>query len=440
MLYKKQKKKTKPFQWEPISKKSLNFIKNSNAWINIADGAVRSSKTISCSARWITYLANSPHDEFLMTGKTSKTLKRNVLNNFKKMLTTEQIEFKHYEYDGYIEIYDDELGDKTLWCIGLNDEKATDIVAGMTVGGWYADEISRCPRSAVEMCISRCSLPGSKMFWNTNPDSPYHFLFTNYINNQELIREETVKVWKFLLNDNLTLTQEYKDNLIRVNKKKSPIFYKRNILGEWVVAEGAVYPMFLESENTYIHHPQMSTINICCDYGVSTVTTFGVMGIQKNPNGNKYYLMEETYHDAEETQITQTDTQRCDTIVKLQNKHHLTKNNTLYLPHDAASLKTEAIQDPRIHMTIKTYTPNTYGDIEVIQNLIGERRFKIHESCTHSIIQAQTYSWDKKAQQRGEDTPLKVNDHCPDMWRGGILGPRNTGKKQIYHAPRRIQV
>ena len=102
MLYKKQKKKTKPFQWEPISKKSLNFIKNSNAWINIADGAVRSSKTISCSARWITYLANSPHDEFLMTGKTSKTLKRNVLNNFKKMLTTEQIEFKHYEYDGYI--------------------------------------------------------------------------------------------------------------------------------------------------------------------------------------------------------------------------------------------------------------------------------------------------------------------------------------------------
>lgn len=91
-------------------------------------------------------------------------------------------------------------------------------------------------------------------------------------------------------------------------------------------------------------------------------------------------------------------------------------------------------------MTIKTYTPNTYGDIEVIQNLIGERRFKIHESCTHSIIQAQTYSWDKKAQQRGEDTPLKVNDHCPDMWRGGILGPRNTGKKQIYHAPRRIQV
>lgn len=438
----KRKRKNKPFIWEEISDKSMDYIENSNAWINIADGAVRSSKTITCTARWLFYLANSPHDEFLMTGKTSKTLKRNVLNNFERMLTTEGWEYETHSYDGYIELYDDTYGDKIIWTLGLNDEKSTDIIAGMTVGGWYADEISRCPRSAVEMGISRCSLPDSKMFWNTNPDSPYHFLFTNYINNKELLEAGTVKTWKFLLEDNLTLSREYKDNLIRVNQNKSPVFYKRNILGEWVVAEGAIYDMFIESENTYSYNAtdDMDEINICCDYGVSTVTTFGVMGIQKDlEKGNKYYLLEETYYDAEEEQVTQTDSDRCEDILELQDKYGLGKKNTLYLPHDAASLKAEAQKDSRIKMNVKTYTPDTYGDIETIQELIGDRRFLIHESCKHSISQAQTYCWDKRAQQRGEDRPLKIDDHCPDMWRGGIMGPRNTGKR-IYHAPRRIQI
>lgn len=437
----KNKNKTQPFIWQDINNKAYDYLQNSNAWINIASGAVRSGKTIICSATWLCYIAQSDYNEFLMTGKTAQSLNRNVVNNFKKMLTTEEIEFDHHKHDGYLEIYDDILGDKIIWLMGLNDEKSVDIVAGMTVGGWYGDEIARCPRSAVEMAVSRCSLPGARMFWNTNPDSPYHYIYVNYLNNQDLLKDGTVKVWNFKLDDNLTLTEKYKNNLIKVNKKKSPVFYKRNILGEWVIAEGAIYDMFVESENTFTEHPKLHDINICCDYGVSTVTTFGVMGIHKDTQqGNSYYLLEETYYDAEEKQVTQTDHERCDDIVKLQDKYHLNKNNILFLPHDAASLKTEAQKDKRINLRIKTYTPDTFGDIETIQELIGSRRFKIHESCIHSITQAQTYCWDKKAQQRGEDKPLKINDHCPDMWRGGILGPRRSDKKRMFHAPRRIQI
>ena len=76
-------------------------------------------------------------------------------------------------------------------------------------------------------------------------------------------------------------------------------------------------------------------------------------------------------------------------------------------------------------MKVKTYAPDTYEDIKKIQNLFSNDKFKIHQDCTNSISQAQTYSWDKKAQQRGEDKPLKINDHCPDMWRGGLFGPAN---------------
>ena len=415
------------WEWGKLSSKSKDYINNSDSWINIAHGSVRSSKTITCSARWLKFIAESPHDEFLMSGKTSTTLDRNVLTNFKKMLRTEGISFHHNTYKNTLTVED-----KTIWLMGFNDEGATDIVAGMTVGGWFADEITRNPKSTVEMAISRCSLPGAKMFWNTNPDSPYHHLYINYINNTELINSGTVKVWKFLLEDNPNLPKEYVEQLIKVNQK-NPIFYKRNILGEWVIAEGAIYDMFIESENTLEkRRPQnYNEINICCDYGVSTVTVFGAMGIIKNPNGNSYHLLDEDYYDAEVKGVAQTDSERCETIIRLQNKYGLTKKNTLFLPHDAASLKAEAMKNRNIRMKIRTYTPDTYGAIETIQNLIAEKRFKIFKTCKESITQAQTYCWDLKASQKGQDRPLKINDHCPDMWRGGILGPRKTGRKVI---------
>ena len=355
------------------------------------------------------------------------------------MLNTEGIPYDYRRHDGELEIED-----KVCYCMGFNDEKAVDVIAGMTVGGWYADEVARCPQSAVEMAISRCSDTGAKMFWNTNPDSPYHYIYKNYINNQELKEAGSVKTWKFLLEDNPNLDPDYVTELKRVNQK-SEVFYKRNILGEWVIAEGAIYDAFVESENTFYMPPRLDEINICCDYGVSTVTVFGAMGIQYDEKeGNSYYLLEENYYDTEEKGVAQSDSERVETIISmilsLHEKYPQTRFNVIYLPHDAASLKTECEKDSRIKARVNTYTPNTYEDIQVIQNLIATRKFKIHTSCKHSIRQAQTYCWDKKAQQRGEDKPLKIDDHCPDMWRGGILGPRNTGKKKIFHAPRRVDL
>ena len=314
--------------------------------------------------------------------------------------------------------------------MGFNDEGATDIVAGMTVGGWYGDEVTRNPKSTVEMAISRCSLPGAKMFLNMNPSGPYHFLYTDYINNHELLQAGTVKIWHFLLDDNPNLPKEYVEELIRVNKK-NPLFYKRNILGQWVIAEGAIYDMFDEEQHVIDHRPKCHEMNITCDYGVSTVTTFGVIGIQKNPRGNTYYLLDETYYDAEQKGVTQSDRERVNDILKLQDKYKLGRRNILFLPHDAASLKAECKKDKRVKMKVRTYAPDTFEDITKIQNLFSTNRFFIHKSCKNSINQAQTYSWDIKAQQKGMDRPLKVNDHCPDMWRGGLFGPRLNRRKVI---------
>ena len=426
----KLQKKVKPFQYGLFSSKALDFLDNSNAFVNILHGSVRSSKTITANVRWLDFIANSPHDEFLMTGKTRDTLERNVTRDLIKMIHN-KIPYDYNKFDGYLDI-----GDDRVWLVGFNDEGATDKIRGMTVAGWYSDETATAPESAVKMAMNRCSLPGAQMFWTMNPDSPYHYIYKEYINNRELKDKGVVKVWHFTLKDNLNLSKEYVEHL-KLLYSKSQLQYKRYILGKWVIAEGAIYDKFVEIENTFKGDQlefaeQVHEINICCDYGVSTVTTFGVMGIQKNlDKGNSYYLLEETYYDAEVEGVAQSDTERIEDILYLQGKYGLDTYNTLYLPHDAASLKTACEKEPRIKMNIETYTPNTYEDINTIQNLIATRKFKIHESCTNSIEQAQTYSWDKKAQQKGEDKPLKVDDHCPDMWRGGILGHRQTTTAKI---------
>ena len=189
----------KPFKYGLFSEKALDFIDNSNAFLNILHGSVRSSKTTNVNVRWLDFIANNPYDQFLMTGKTRDTLERNVINDLIKMVDG-RIYYDYKKFDGHLDI-----GDKRIHLLGLNDEGATDKLRGMTVAGWYADEAATSPESAIKMAINRCSLPGAKIFWTMNPDSPYHYIFTEYINNSELKKKGIVKVWHFTLEDNPNL-------------------------------------------------------------------------------------------------------------------------------------------------------------------------------------------------------------------------------------------
>ena len=401
------------FDYGLLSDKAYDFFINSNAFINIAHGSVRSSKTITASMRFIQYVITSPHKKFLITGKTRDTVKRNVIEDILLMLEGE-IKYSYSHFDGVLKI-----GDNTIYVIGLSDEGATSRVQGLTIGGWYGDEVAVCPESAVKMCISRCSLPNSQIFWTLNPDSPYHYLYKEYITNEKLKGKGIVKVWHFNLDDNIHLTEQYKDNLKELYSA-SEVLYKRYILGLWVIAEGLIYTGFNYKENVFKEAPErIDEINISSDYGVSHATVFSVIGIQYNEDGNKYYLLEESYHSGEETSIYQTDGERVEDILRLQNKYN---PDTLFLSHDASSLMVECEKDSRVKMNLVKYSPDVYEDINTINNLFNQNRFLIHESCVNTIQQVQQYAWDAKAAARGKEVPLKTSDDAVDAFRGGICG------------------
>ena len=337
----------------------------------------------------------------------------------------------HYDYrpgQGYLEVEG-----KTCWLLGCHNETAGDIIKGMTLGGADLDEADTYPKTVMDIILDRLSLDDSRAYMTMNSNSPYHYIKTDLIDNTQLLDEGKLYTSHWVLYDNPFLPHEYIETM-EARYPKGTLGWKRKIMGWWVLAEGAIYDRFVEAQHTF-HTPPYDPYDyyvISSDYGSGNVTVFGLFGIKQTVEGNHYHLLKEFYWDAiEHGQLTDSelihgvpDKNIPGAMGLLEGIRNL---ETFYTPHDAASLRAE-LQKTYWHgkkVPMDTYTPDVLNDIHEIQELIAQERFKIsNQNCPHSIAQAQSYVWDSKAQQRGEDKPLKQNDHCPDMWRAAIIGPR----------------
>ena len=52
--------------------------------------------------------------------------------------------------------------------------------------------------------------------------------------------------------------------------------------------------------------------------------------------------------------------------------------------------------------------------IRFMAELLTLGRIKYTDNCAHTIEEFGLYAWDPKAADRGEDAPVKENDHCMD--------------------------
>ena len=237
----KQQNSASVFEWKPFSRKQKKLL----TWwmpqspyrdydIVISDGAIRSGKTVAGIDGFITWSLHKFKDQsFIIAGKSIGALKRNVLRPLFQMLNAKGIPYQYNRSENFIVI-----GNNTYYCFGANNEASQDVLQGLTAAGAYADEVALFPRSFVEQMIGRCSVEGSKIWMNCNPEGPYHFIKTDYIDKAE---EKKILRLHFTLDDNLTLSDEIKE---RYRRMFSGVFYQRNILGLWVMAEGVVYDMF----------------------------------------------------------------------------------------------------------------------------------------------------------------------------------------------------
>lgn len=422
------------FTLKPLSPKAKNYINDSNSFMNIAVGSIRSGKTISSILRFYKHIKNNPHTDFAMAGKTIGSLKRNVVKPFLRLLDSYNILYEYKKFENEIHIIPFE---KVITLFGIDKSGSEDIIKGFTCAGSLIDEATVMHPEGVRMLISRNSLSGAKIFLTCNPANPNNFLYTEYVDNTELLQSQKCKVYNFLLEDNLTLTQEYIDNLKSMYPVDS-VFYKRNILGQWISGHGLIYSQFQDKHiiTGDIDLEQFDYIELGSDYGASSTTCFNLIGIKEYEDHNEYTIIDEDGYNAEKEGVSLTDDEIVEKIYNMQEQYNLDSSNVFYCSHDATSLKTALEKDHRIQMTIDSFKPDTLECISNISSLFYQDYIRIHNRCSNTIECLHGYEWDSKAAARGEDKPLKSDDHYADSIRAPIMAhlceDENSYSELIY--------
>ena len=397
-------------------KKSMALSKNR---INLWQGAVRSGKTIASILRWLVYIEYGPEGELLMIGKTHRTLKRNILDVIQQLVSDE--DYKYNRGLGEVEI----LGRK-IYIAGANDARAEDKIRGMTLAGAYGDEVTIWPEGFFNMLLSRLSVKDAKVFLTTNPEGPYHWLKQDYIDRED---ELDIANFSFNLEDNPGLDKKYIQNL---KKEYSGVWYQRYILGKWVLAEGIIYDMVNDDNYISVNDlPEMKKYWIAADYGIANPTAFGLIGLGVD---NKLYLIDEYWHSGREG-TEKTDSKYADELENFIAKNAV-KPDWIFIDPSAKSFITELYyrrNDNPAFYNIAKANNNVIDGIRRVGNLFGQNKLMIvEENCPKTKEELNSYVWDSKAQQRGEDKPLKENDHIMDLIRYTINGlPRVT--ERITH-------
>lgn len=382
-----------------FSRKQFDFIKNSTARINIADGAVRSGKTFIFNVRWLEYIYNGPPGVLMMVGKTIRSLERNVL--MATMGLFEILGEGNYKYNrstGELTI-----GNRKIICIGAADEKSEGKIRGLTLAGALCDEVTLFPKNFVEQLLARCSVAGSQLFWNCNPDSPAHYIKTDYIDKEEL--KDLVRTFHFLMEDNPALPPEYIEGLKR---STTGVFYKRNILGLWAQAEGVIYDMF-DIDKHVVKNPNVAfeKYYVTADYGTQNPCAFLLFGV----SGDTHYLIKEYYWDGRKQKKQKTDEEYADDFESFTKGFKL---SGIAVDPSAASF----IAALRKRKYFITQAKNSVLDgIRNTGTQIALNKFYVYESCVNTIKEFQAYSWDIKASKQGEDKPIKDFDHAMDALR-----------------------
>ena len=358
-------------------------------------GAVRSGKTFSSILKLIELIKKGPQGHVMIVGVNRETIQRNVLEEMYRLLGFPVPSSKSTETKLY---------GRNIYFVGAHDESSVRRIQGSTLALAYVDEATCIPAPFWRMLLSRLSIKGAQLLASCNPEGPAHWLKKEYIDRAH---ELDLIHWDFQLDDNPSLETSYKENL---KKEYTGMWYKRYILGEWAVAHGLIYDSY-DSLNEYEqvkNNPNYRIMGI--DYGTSNATA-AVIGAISPRHWPQICIEKEYYYDSAAKGRSKTDAELADDIVDFIG---VTPVSAIYVDPAAASLKIEL---RRRDLPVLDAKNDVLEGIKVTSKFISGKNIAIHKGCRTLIEHIQTYSWDPKAADRGEDKPLKVRDHICDALR-----------------------
>ena len=359
----------------------------------ICDGSIRSGKTVSMTVGFLLWsMATFNGQKFGICGKTVESLRRNVILNLRDWVP-EDLCITERRAENKIIVSDGCGRENTYFLFGGRDESSYMLVQGITLAGALLDEVVLMPRSFVEQVCARCSVAGSKLWFNCNPAGPEHWFYQNWVKKS---REMNALHIHFTMADNLSLEQKIRD---RYERMYEGVFYQRYILGLWVIAEGLVYNF--QEEYITDNRPSGAEYYISIDYGTLNPFSAGLWSV----TGAKAVRIKEYYYDGRKEKRQMTDDEYCNEIEKLSEGCRITK---VIVDPSAASFITAL---KRRGFRVQQADNSVLDGIRRTAVYLKNRNIKIHRSCADAIREFGLYRWDEK---KTVDTVVKENDHAMD--------------------------
>lgn len=334
------------------------------------------------------------NSSFAICGKTIRSARRNIITPIIPVL--KMLGFRVEEKLSRNMLIISYKGiENRIYVFGGKDESSASLIQGMTLSGVLFDEVALMPRSFVEQALARCSVEGSRFWFNCNPEYPAHWFYRNWIKQAD---KKNAFYLHFTMRDNPSLSDS---TIKRYESLYSGSFYERFILGKWVAVSGAVYPFMKDSSFSEVPEGPFDSYCVSIDYGTVNPASFGLWALKDEV----WYRIDEVYFDSRREGFQKTDEEHYKTLLELIGKRRV---NDITVDPSAASF----IETIRRHGKFNVIPANNdvINGIRLTGTALKEGRIKICNNCIDSIREFSLYRWSES----GVDVPIKENDHAMD--------------------------
>ena len=378
----------------------------------VCDGAVRSGKTMAMGLSFFLWAFSCYSGQrFGVCGKTISSLRRNVLSEILPRLEKMGATWKEKRTENLVIVRF--LGrENHFYIFGGRDESSASLIQGITFAGVLLDEVALMPRSFVEQACARCSVAGSRLWFNCNPAGPSHWFYKEWILGAE--KRNCLRL-HFTMEDNPSLTEEIRQ---RYQRLYTGVFYRRYILGQWAQAEGRVYDFFEPEMVKKVPEGPFDKWYVSCDYGTVNPTSMGLWGLHQGV----WYRVQEFYFASRERQHQMTDEEYAEALTNLVGKRFVT---AVIVDPSAASF-IEVLK--RKGWRVKKADNDVLGGIRLTSDCLKDGRIVICEGCGDCMREMDEYVWDLSSGSR--DRVRKEHDHAMDDMRyfvSTVLGSKTVG-------------
>lgn len=381
----------------------------------IADGAIRSGKTSFMMLAFVDdAMRRYNHQRFAICGKTVDSTVKNIIVPYLGITWAQDKYNLSWRRADKVLMVSDGKNQNIFEVFGGKDESSFSLIQGRTLAGVLFDEVALQPRSFVEQALARCSVEGSRFWFNCNPENPGHWFYREWLQRRE---QKKLYYLHFLMEDNPSLSKRVRK---RYELLYSGSFYRRFIQGEWVDVQGLVYPMFSLERHVIQQAPDCERFCVSCDYGTVNPCSMGLWGEREG----RWYRLAEYYYDARREGACRTDEEHYEQLERLCGQRKIER---VIVDPSAASF----IACIRRHGKYWV-EPAKNGVLEGIQltaAMLNEGRIQFCSGCADSIREFGLYRW---SEEQGREFPVKENDHAMDDIRYFVMGQFGARKEGFF--------